>query len=68
MSNYIATIEVYAADGVIRRTQMNLRNVIITDLKSARQAIDKQLLVDGFEYTQKELDAYYIALLVKVDE
>lgn len=67
MGNYIATIEVYKAT-TTRTTQVNLRSVTITDLESARKAIDNQLKTDGFEYTQEELDAYYITMLAKVDE
>lgn len=68
MSNYIVLLEVFTFENGSRRTQLNLRNVKITDLTSARKVIDKQLKVDGFKYTKKERESYYIKMLTKVDE
>lgn len=68
MSNYICTIEVFTLENGRRRTQMNLRNVKITDLESARKAISKQLKVDGSTFTKKERDSYYITMLARVEE
>ena len=69
MSNYIVLIAIYDKHGdAVRRTQVNVRNVVITDLESAREAIEEGLKRDGFEFTKEERKKYLITMLAKVDE
>lgn len=71
MGNYIVGIVWYKGNGTVgRRTDLNLRNVTITDLQSARKAIEYQFEErDGFEFHGEfNRDSYYIANLCKVDD
>lgn len=71
MSNYIAGIVWYKGDGTVgRRTDLNLRDVTITDLESARKAIEYQFEKrDGFDFHEPfNRDNYYVAQLCRVDD
>lgn len=69
MSNYIALLEIYDTEGkMYRRTQINVRDCIITDLQSLQPHIEAALKRNGFEFSERELASYYIVMLAKVDD
>lgn len=71
MSNYIVKIVWYSPYGeVLRQTNLNLRNVVITDMGSLKEAINHQFTErDKFEPTSlMRKHNYLIDMLCKVDD